>query len=50
LFEHELDEKLLQLLAAVVDAQLLERIHFEILETKYVQDANESVGIFNVGT
>ena len=40
LFEHELDEQLLQLLVTVVDAQLLKTVAVEHLEAVYVQHAD----------
>jgi hypothetical protein len=33
---------LLQSLVGVIDAQLLERIHFELLESKYVENSDKS--------
>ena len=48
LLQHQLDEDLLQLLVAVVDAELLETVLAEDLETVYVKDANHG-RVRNIG-
>ena len=48
LLQHQLDEDLLQLLVAVVDAELLETVLAEDLETIDVEDANHG-GVRNIG-
>lgn len=44
LFErkHVVIEEFMQFLVRIVDAQLFERIHVEILETEYIENAEET--------
>jgi len=42
LFQHQIDEDLLQLFIAIVDAKLLERVHHENFEPVDIQDSNHN--------